>query len=83
MYVRFYFNAWKHAPRVWSLDMGTPGTEKEIRNIDIRGCHVRTGCDPTVPPGDQTRPRVWFETDDMQRIIIGPDEIAHVIGPGS
>lgn len=82
MRVRFYFNRWADAPRIWSLDLGTQETEKNVRNIDVRGCTLRTGCDPTVQPGDKTRPKVWLETDDVQKIIIGPDEIAHVIGPG-
>jgi hypothetical protein len=83
MYARFYFNAWKAKPRIWSLDQGTQATEKEVRNIDIRGCNLRTGTDPTVQPGDKLRPRVWFETDDAQNITIGLDEIAYVVGPGS
>ncbi len=80
MRIRFYFNAWAERPLVWSYDLGGMETEVKVANIDARGLDVRTGCDPTVPPGDKTRPRVWFESDDMQGVTVDATGVAHVVG---
>jgi hypothetical protein len=60
MTYRIYFNRWRDAPLIWSVDEGTQATERNVREVRFDGVTGRTN---TGPGDNYHSPTVWIEVE--------------------